>query len=859
MSASTTESVVGRVPSPGEAPSTTRGEGTPPTSNWAGGDRRETRPRGVRTSQRASVPQCKHCGAGLPDAAARESGFCCPGCAYVWRLVHDQGLEAYYRIRDTVTTPVGDAVFQPRDFEWLQELQAGAEKTEGTPEMTLEVQGIACAGCVWLIEKLFHQQAGALAIETDATLGRTRLRWGAGFDATAFARVLHSFNYLLGPPGSEPAVTESRQLVSKVGLCAAFSMNVMLFTLPVYFGMEEGFAYARLFGLLSAGFATLSVLVGGNYFFRRAFAALREGALHIDLPIAVGIIGAYVGSLYGWLAGREDFVYFDFVAAFILLMLVGRWAQVAAVERNRRRLLSTRMRPETVTIIDGERGAAKRPLDDLRVGQRFEVGPGQVVPVEAQLESAAATLGRAWISGEAEPVDCRVGARVASGSVNVGRTAIQLRALQPWKDALLAQLLRPVEPDKFRHRFLERLVVGYLIGIFGIAAATGLTWWLTTHDAIRTWSAVTAVLVVSCPCAIGLGFPLVDELATAALRRAGVFVRRNDLWPRLARVRKIVFDKTGTLTLEAPALRNPEALTALPDEARAALLALVRDNAHPVCQSLYENLLARNLAPIQAPEGEVVETTGQGVRLEAATGRWALGRPGWAASSADGTPSFRRILERGEGAPSPSGFARGHTVFVHNGMLLASFEFTEAARPDARGEIERLQKAGFELCILSGDRREKVEAMAGAVGIPLQNALGEFTPEAKGSWLRHYDRRDTLMFGDGANDSLAFDAAFVRGTPVVHRGILEAKADFYHLDRGVAGLRRLFEVDAVRRRAQRWLLWFSVGYNLLAVGLAAAGHLGPLLAAILMPVNSLMTLAIVLIGMRRVLPTGTRR
>jgi Cu2+-exporting ATPase len=758
----------------------------------------------------------------------------------VWRLVHDQGLEAYYRIRDTVTAPVGDAVFQTREFDWLTERQAAAEQNPGTPELTLEVQGIACAGCVWLIEKLFHQQPGALAIETDATLGRTRLRWGAGFDAAAFARVLHSFNYLLGPPGSEPAVPESRQLVSKVGLCAAFSMNVMLFTLPVYFGMEQTFAYARLFGLLSAGFATLSVLVGGNYFFRRALAALRDGVLHIDLPIAVGILGAYFGSLYGWLAGREGFVYFDFVATFILLMLVGRWAQVAAVERNRRRLLSTRMQPEQVLLVGDRDETRKRPLEDLRAGSQFEVGPGQVVPVEAQLESKAATLGRAWISGEADPVDCRAGARVPSGSVNVGRAPIRLRALQRWNESLLAQLLRPVESDAFRHRFLERLVGGYLIGIFAVALATGLAWWLTSHDLVSTWSAVTAVLVVSCPCAVGLGFPLVEELAASSLRRSGVFIRRSDLWPRLARVRTIVFDKTGTLTLEAPALGNPAALAALPPDARAALFTLVRDNAHPVCQSLYEHLLADNLAPAAAVAGDVVETSGQGVILQLNGHHWSLGRPGWRGSGigwGDGTPS----------SPGPR-----DAEFACDGITLATFEFTEAPRPDAPEEVAQLQARGFKVCILSGDRREKVEAMANSVGIPRQHALGEFTPKGKATWLKHHGRCDTLMFGDGANDSLAFDAALVRGTPVVHRGILEAKSDFYILGRGLRGLRSLFEVDALRRRAQRWLLVFSIGYNLFAVGLAATGHLGPLLAAILMPVNSLVTLAIAVGGMRQV-------
>ncbi len=343
-----------------------------PANNWVdGGVSPTVRVRGLRAAQAAPVHLCRHCGAPLLGEAAQAAGFCCAGCGYVFRLVHEHGLDGYYKIRDAVTAPAGEAVFQPRDYAWLARLQAEAELGRGTPELALEVQGISCAGCVWLIEKVFNQQPGALHIETDAQLGRMRLRWTRGaFDAPAFARRLQSFNYLAGPPGEEPAVPESRRLVRRVGLAAAFSMNVMLFTLPVYFGMEATFPYARLFGTLSLVFATLSLLTGGLYFLARAVSALRTGVMHIDLPIALGIIGAYLGSLYGWLAHREEFVYFDFVAAFILLMLVGRWAQVTVVERNRRQLLSPRDRPQPVRV-ETPAGPVERTVGELRAGDFF--------------------------------------------------------------------------------------------------------------------------------------------------------------------------------------------------------------------------------------------------------------------------------------------------------------------------------------------------------------------------------------------------------------------------------------------------------------------------------------------------------
>lgn len=770
-------------------------------------------------------PACRHCGAALIDERMVESGFCCAGCNYVFRLVHENGLAGYYRIKDEITTPADSAVFQPRDYAWLEVAQREAEAVAtSSPELTLDVQGISCAGCVWLIERVFQQVPGARDINVNAQYGTMRLRWLRGeFAAADFARKLQAFGYLAGPAGEAPQELESRGLLRRIGLCAAFAMNVMLFALPVYFGMPKTFEWAGLFGILSLAFATLSLLVGGIYFIGRAVRAVRERALHIDLPIALGIIGAYAGSLYGWFAGEERYVYFDFVSTFILLMLVGRWAQVAAVERNRRRLLSQQPKPQRVRLADGREIAP----ENLRVNDVLLLGPGATLPVESRLEGAEAAFSLASINGESEPRIFRAAQRVPAGAVSLGRAELRFVALQGWSESLLAQLLAPGERVGERHVLLEKIVRGYLIGIFVVAAVAGLGWWLGTHDLLRTGAVVTAVLVVSCPCAVALSFPLADEMATIALRRRGVFVREGDLWTKLARVRRLVFDKTGTLTLETPVLNNLATLEHLGDSARNALFSLVRDNPHPISQCLLENLLA--LGALEPLPGEVVETVGHGLAL----GDWSLGRAGWRA-----------------------GVTGEETIFARGSEVVARFSFTDAARPGARNEIAAIERAGFSVAILSGDRREKVHALAREFGLPADRALGELTPQQKADWLDAHGAGETLMLGDGANDSLAFDRALCRGTPVIHRGVLERKADFYYLGRGLGGLRELFRVNRIRRRTQTIILVFSVVYNLTAVGMAVAGWMNPLVAAIMMPVNSLIGLALVTGGMRAAFRDG---
>jgi Cu2+-exporting ATPase len=776
----------------------------------------------------ASARVCRHCG-----SPSFEREFCCSGCAFVHRLIHDEGLDAYYDLRDKVTNPAEFAVTAPRDHGWLASLQRDAELAAGestTASLAVSIQGISCVGCVWLIERIFTRQPGAGRIEINAQTGQARLSWlKSQFDAAAFASELQRFNYLVGPANSAVIGrrSESQQLARRLGLCVAFAMNVMLFTLPAYFGLEAADRYTHLFSTLAMGFATLSLLTGGGYFLNRAVAALRERALHIDLPIALGIVGAFIGSFYGWIAQIEEYQYFDFVSGFIVLMLLGRWAQVAAVERNQRRLLSEQPAPPRVPIYAADGTRTEVAPEEIRPGQHIGVASGQTIPVDGVLASIDASLGLAWINGEADPRLFRASQRVPAGAQNLSRSEIRIIATQAWEGSLFAELLKPVTRATFRHRTIERVIQGYLIAIIGAALVSGLWWWLFTGDLIRAGAVVTAVLVVSCPCALGLAFPLTDEIATVRLRRRGVFVRCGDIWPRLAKIDRVVFDKTGTLTLETPELQNPDTLRALPADARAALLAMVADSAHPVSRCLHAELLA--LDSCTAAPGQPREVVGSGIEL----GPWRLGRADWAA--------FSRIPAHG---------FTNETALSHLGRIIATFTCADTIRSDARAEIAALSRRGLSSTILSGDSTAKVRQLANKLGLPDDRAFGENTPREKAAWLDANAADRTLMLGDGANDSLAFDRALVRGTPVIHRGLLEQKADFYFLGRGIGGIRALFEVNDARARTHRALLIFMIAYNAVAVGLSVTGHMHPLLAAVLMPLSSLATLAIVAIGLR---------
>jgi len=774
---------------------------------------------------------CIHCGTPFSQATRPDSGFCCNGCAYVHRLIQDSGFEHYYDLRDRRITPVSPTALQPRDYGWLETAVAHAEskRNGASAELLLDLEGISCVGCVWLIEKLFREQPGGQRIEINTQYGQVLLRWTPGvFPVIDFAREIQKFGYLFGPAGNRPQ-QESRRLLGKLGLCGAFALNAMLFTLPRYLGMQPDFSLAPLFELLALLFATLAFLAGGSYFIKRGLQGLQRGVLHVDFPIALGLIVAWSGSIFGWMIGDTRFLYFDFVAIFVFLMLVGRWVQERALETNRHRLLSRNKAPRDVHVVsDDLREETVQSLDQVTAGQRLRILPGEVVPVLAELESREAGFSLEWINGESAMRTLRQGQWVPSGAQNISLEPILVKSRQAWADALLQKLLKGGASDE-RNHFLESVLKVYLVCVLVIAALGALVWATLLSSPLTALQVLLSVLVVSCPCALGVAYPLAQEWAILQLRGDGLFVRSPTLFQRLAGVRRIIFDKTGTLTLEAPELVDPQPLKALAGKDEAVLREMVKNALHPVSRALREAYLELPRNSATAP-GDLVlkEEIGFGIvaRSEACGITWTLGRPQW---KQDGGPAC----------------PRGATcAFRRDGALLAAFRFREAVREGAKEAIARLRKR-YPIQILSGDQPEKVKALARQLNLPPETAIGDQTPEEKGAFLEKVEHQGALFVGDGANDSLAFAAARVRGTPATPHGLLQDKADFFFTGRSLTGLLELFTVFRLRQKAVKRAFAFAVGYNVIVVALALSAHMHPLLAAILMPLSSVATISLV--------------
>jgi Cu2+-exporting ATPase len=729
----------------------------------------------------------------------------------------------YYELRGDVAEHAAESHTDRRDRTWLEPLVARVVEADSPVEVQVKVQGLRCAACVWLIQELFRRLPSGLRIIVNPGRGTLTLAVGAGFPLAAFVEELESFGYQLGPHAVVEASAHDELLV-RTGVCLALGGNAMMFAAAIYLGLADGPLY-RLLHTLNFACASLAVLIGAPVFMRSAWQALRARILHLDLPIAVGIALTYTAAVWSFTTGNTRAAYYDSLAAFIGLMLLGRWLKERIVVRNQRalleddgidNLLARRVEGDTIALVR---------CHALKAGDVLLIPPGDLVPVSCELSSTRASCSLDWINGESEPRVFQRGQALPAGAFNAGRGALHAIARTGFADSELVQLMsRSTARELATPRRYHVFSASYVLGVLGAALIGFAYWTVETGDVVRGLEVATAICVVTCPCAIGVAAPLAYDLVLSGLRRAGLFVRTPTFLDRALEIRRVVFDKTGTLTTGRLELERDEPLRALEPAARDALYTLVTGSVHPKSLAV-QRALARLDAKLTAAD-EPTEQPGLGIEAHIGGRHYRLGRGAWVL----GSEQLR--------APDASDL-----VFGADGDALCELRTCESMRTDAQAELERLAHAGYETWILSGDQPSRVREMAGALGVPLERALGGFSPEAKASWIDRNDRGDMLMIGDGINDGMAVQRAFSSGTPAIDRAFMPWRTDFYFVTPGLAPIGLALRAARRLARVVQSNQVFAVAYNLGVVGLALAGLMKPWLAAVLMPLSSVVVLS----------------
>jgi Cu2+-exporting ATPase len=771
---------------------------------------------------------CRHCTLPLPAPVAPSDHFCCTGCAAAYALVQGLGLDGYYRRR--VLDP---AQRPPKPDETLPEIDFAAyvvDAGDGRRSLALMIDGLHCAACVWLIESVLARQPGVVSARVNMTSRRLTLVWrDADATAEALVRSVQRLGYRLVPfdPRLLGSAAEAgqRRLLQAMAVAGFAAGNVMLLSVAVWAGHKQGMGPATrdLLHWISALIALPAIVYAGRPFFRSALAVLGRGRTNMDVPISIGVILTAAMSLHETIRGAEH-AYFDSAIGLLFFLLIGRYLD----RRARGQALSTAghllaLSAAAATVLDAAGGRRLVPQVQVRTGMRVLVATGERIAVDGRVVEGTSDVDTSLIDGETAPKPATVGQPLFAGMLNLSSPLI-LEATATGEDTLLSEIARLVEAAEARKgRFVtlaDRVSRLYAPVVHATALLTFLGWGLIADAAWQTalLNAI-AVLIITCPCALALAVPAVQVVAVSRLLRRGILVKSGSALERLAQADLIVFDKTGTLTTGRPEL--------CPDDdwdGADMLLAgsLAAASKHPLARALVRAAETRGLTVRVAPA--VREVPGRGLELATPDGVVRLGSRAFC--GIDDDPA--------EGGPE--------LWLTQPPLKPVRFAFAEAPRADAAAVIAGLRADGYQLALMSGDRRSSVAAVAESLG------LGDWQAELRPAdklgrldALRAQERR-VLMVGDGLNDAPALAAAHVSMSPSSAADISQTAADVvFQGDR----LRPVREALTVARRARVLIvqnLALAFLYNVVTVPLAVAGQVTPLIAAISMSASSLLVI-----------------
>ncbi|MBV7259075.1 cadmium-translocating P-type ATPase [Erythrobacter sp. WH158] len=671
-----------------------------------------------------------------------------------------------------------------------------------------------CAGCIAKIERELPKASGIVAarvnfsakqvaIEHDRTLDEAGLEEALlklGFEAHSIAE-----NSL----GDEPK--ERKVLLRALGVAGFGMMNVMLLSVSVWSGADG--ATRDLFHWLSAMIAMPVIAYSGRPFFASAWMALKYRRTNMDVPISIGVALATALSLYETITGGPH-AYFESAVMLLFFLLAGRVLDAEMRERTRAGIgaLLGRM-GKSSSVIGPDGSVARIPASDLEPGMLVLVAAGEALAADGEIEEGVSAIDNAMLTGESTPVSVGVGSVVHAGAINLG-APFRMRLTRTADDTALAEIARLMdEAGQSRSHYVriaDRASRLYAPVVHTLALLAFAGWMIAGAGWHQSLIIAIAVLIITCPCAMGLAVPTAQVVASGALLKRGVLVKDGSALERLAEVNTAVFDKTGTLTLGEPRAD----IAGLDDKARGVALGLAQASRHPLSKGLANSL--RQAGVTAANIEAIEETPGEGI-----SGRWdnmpvALEKPD--AASGD----LASLLRIG---------SKAHTI-----------TFADPLRSDCAQALSELSASGINATILSGDRAAPVQAVANELAI---TATAEASPADKLSALAAL--RDAgklpLMVGDGLNDGPALASAHASIAPGTASDVSQQAADAVFIGEKLMPVALAVRVARRTMAIVRQNFALAIGYNALAVPLALFGYVTPLIAAIAMSLSSLFVVA----------------
>lgn len=685
-------------------------------------------------------------------------------------------------------------------------------------QIALSLPTIHCSACISTVEKALAAVPGVRSARVNLTLRRATVEADPAIMPEQLVKVLEGAGYEAHElDAGTLSVTQNdragRDLLMRMAVAGFAMMNVMLLSVAVWSGATD--ATRDLFHWISAAIALPTLAFSGVPFYKSAWAALRARRLNMDVPIVLALVLALATSLWETaLSGHH--AYFDATVALVFFLLTGRYLdhRTRAIARSAAQELSALEVPRAIALRDG--AEVQLPVAELRIGDLILVRPGGRMPVDGVIADGRSEIDRSLLTGETLPVFAEPGRAVSAGEVNL-TGPLTIRATAVGRDTSLhrmADLVAIAESGRSRYTSLaDSAAKLYAPGVHILSALSFLGWYLYSWDVRTALNIAAAVLIITCPCALGLAVPAVTTAASGRLFRKGMLIKDATALERLAQVDTVVFDKTGTLTAGTPELTN---LSAHDGNDAAIAMALAQMSSHPLAVSLANAARAAGITP--AKVDDLAEVPGYGTQGIWQGQRVRLGRAAWTGA----TPGAETTawLAIGDAAPR-------------------AFTFTDRLRPGAANAVQHLMRQGKRVILMSGDTEPVVAALAARLGIAEWKA--DALPADKAARIAELqaEGQHVLMVGDGLNDTAALTAADVSISPASALDAARVASDIVLLgsDLEPIGDALTTAQSAIRRIKENFRI--ATWYNVIAVPVAVIGLATPLVAALAMSLSSI--------------------
>lgn len=775
--------------------------------------------------------KCDHCKLGFDESAMIhcEDGhkFCCNGCKQVFYLLQENGLEEFYtRLGKNTLNPAKTREISKNETEAIYE-NFVRQNADGFNEIFIIIEGIHCSACVWLNEKVLFNSKGVIEANINATTNKAKIVWDE--NETNLAEIFSKIKsigyepYPYDPNRSETRINSKRREFYAKLIVGIFSvMNIMWIAVALYGGYFSGMDAATKDILHFGEFilATPVLFYTGSVFFKGAFFAIKNRTPNMDLLIATGSGIVYIYSVYAMLA-RNGEVYFDSVAMIITFVFIGKYLEILSKKRATDKLDNFSNTIIGAVLVKNEKGGfINKKADEISIGDEILLNEGAKVLIDGCVISGNASFDYASINGESVPVSVQTGDEIKSGAICMQGSVIY-RASANFKNSLLSKIIDLLENAPLKKPQIERMA-NEISGIFSIVILTlaALTFfiWLYFGSFDKALITAVSVIIIACPCALGLATPVATLVGLGAGLKEKILFKEAKTIENIAKCDTIVFDKTGTLTNGKLKVNKSKFLI---DFDISLLDSLLKASNHPISKAVNEflNFKGENLkiSNIRNFPAKGISANFGNIKISG------------------GSAKFMREL----GIKNVEHLDTSEYFFAINGKLAAIFELSDSIKNDAKSSVSELEKLGFEIFMLSGDNENAVKKIADEIGI--KNYESGVLPDKKANFVQNLSKRNkfVIMVGDGVNDAPALSLANVGICLGSGADISMEKSDVVLLTDDLASLVCAIKIAKKSFKKVKENLIFSLCYNAITIPLACLGFIIPLYAAISMSFSSL--------------------